>query len=51
MGVGHLIRCLALAQAWKLRGGRVVVLTHAEVPALVQRLRDDGVELQPLQAT
>ena len=51
MGVGHVMRCLALAQAWKLRGGRVVVLTHAQVPALVQRLRDDGVELQPLQAT
>ena len=27
MGVGHVMRCLALAQAWKLRGGRVLVLS------------------------
>jgi UDP-2,4-diacetamido-2,4,6-trideoxy-beta-L-altropyranose hydrolase len=50
MGVGHVMRCLALAQAWKLRGGRVVLLTHAEAPALIQRLRDEGLELQPLLA-
>lgn len=49
MGVGHVMRCLALAQAWKLRGGDVVLLTHVEAPALLQRLRDEGLELQPLQ--
>ncbi len=50
MGVGHMMRCLALAEAWKLRGGLVVVLTHAEAPALLQRLREGGLEVQPLQA-
>ena len=50
MGVGHMMRCLALAEAWKLRGGLVVVLTHAEAPALLQRFRDAGLEVQPLQA-
>jgi len=50
MGVGHVMRCLALAHAWKLRGGRVVLLTHTEAPALVQRLREGVLELQHLQA-
>lgn len=43
-GTGHVMRCLALAQGWKDRGGTVTFFTHATLPlALEQRLRDEGI--------
>lgn len=49
MGIGHVMRCLALAQAWKKRGGEVVIYTHAEAPALVERLQQEGLTIVKLQ--
>ncbi|MBE2267254.1 MAG: UDP-2,4-diacetamido-2,4,6-trideoxy-beta-L-altropyranose hydrolase [Anaerolinea sp.] len=38
IGYGHVMRCLALAQAWQDRGGEVLFLAHELPPALRQRL-------------
>lgn len=48
MGTGHLMRCLALAQAWKDEGGRVVFITACQSEALLQRLRDEGFDVHTL---
>src|ERR1035438_4860894 len=42
IGTGHVMRCLALAQAWQDAGGRAV-FAMAEIPeALLQRLTFEG---------
>jgi len=45
IGTGHLMRCLALAQAWQDTGGRAVFLMATEVPALEYRLHSEGMEV------
>jgi len=45
IGTGHLMRCLALAQAWQDAGGRAVFLMATEVPALKSRLHSEGMEV------
>ncbi|HTY43239.1 MAG TPA: UDP-2,4-diacetamido-2,4,6-trideoxy-beta-L-altropyranose hydrolase [Thermoanaerobaculia bacterium] len=48
IGIGHAMRCLALAQAWKELGG-AVVFTFAAMPAdLQERFRAEGFGLAPL---
>lgn len=42
IGTGHLMRCLALAQAWKDAGGEVVFITACQSDDLLQRLREEG---------
>jgi len=42
IGTGHLMRCLALAQAWQDASGRVVFLMATESPPLDARLRTEG---------
>lgn len=49
MGIGHVMRCLALAQAWQKRGGEVVIYTHAEAPALLERLQQEGLTIIKLR--
>ena len=39
MGTGHLMRCLALGQAWKDRGGEAVFATHAESEKLLEKIK------------
>ena len=41
IGTGHLMRCLALAQAWKDDGGKVLFITACQGEALLQRLREE----------
>jgi len=48
IGTGHLMRCLALAQAWQLDGGQVVFLSHCESDALRQRIINEGIEFIPI---
>jgi UDP-2,4-diacetamido-2,4,6-trideoxy-beta-L-altropyranose hydrolase len=45
IGTGHVMRCLALAQAWQDEGGRVVFATIDLGSALEQRLRLEGIEI------
>ncbi len=41
-GTGHVMRCLALAQAWQEAGGDVYFLTAFKLPAIETRLTDEG---------
>lgn len=45
MGSGHVMRCLALAQAWQDAGGSCLFLMAESTPALKARLREEGVEV------
>ena len=46
MGTGHVMRCLALAQAWQDRGGTASFVA-AEMPqSLRNRLAEEGVSIQ-----
>lgn len=48
IGTGHVMRCLALAQAWQRQGGSVLFVM-AEVPAPLQaRLQSEGMAVQSL---
>jgi UDP-2,4-diacetamido-2,4,6-trideoxy-beta-L-altropyranose hydrolase len=52
MGTGHVMRCLALAQAWQTDGGEVYFCTHQNFPiALTQRLSTEGMTRIEIQAT
>ena len=48
MGTGHLMRCLALAQAWKDTGGRVTFITACQNKNLLQRLKEADFDLHAL---
>src|SRR3954470_21006433 len=45
MGAGHIMRCLALSKAWQDSGGRVTFASAAMMPALEQRLQNEGCEV------
>ena len=47
-GTGHVMRCLALVQAWSERGGAAVFLTHCDNQALRDRIHAAGAEILPL---
>jgi UDP-2,4-diacetamido-2,4,6-trideoxy-beta-L-altropyranose hydrolase len=42
IGGGHVMRCLALAQAWQEEGGRALFAATTIAPALKARLAEDG---------
>jgi len=50
LGTGHVMRCLALAQAWQDAGGRAIFVTAMEAPGLQRRLNLEGLEVLPLAA-
>ena len=45
MGTGHVMRCLALAQAWQAEGGAVDFLMATSAPGLEARLQQEGFEV------
>ena len=45
MGVGHIMRCLALAQTWQDAGGEVLFVLVSSVPTLESRLKAEGLEV------
>ena len=50
IGSGHVMRCLALAQAYSEPGRRALFATDGSVPALEGRLREGNVEILTLDA-
>lgn len=45
IGAGHVMRCLALAQAWQDSGGRAMFAMNACREAMRSRLRSEGIEV------
>ena len=50
IGTGHLMRCLALAQAWKDRGGAAIFLSYCSNKAVLARHKEEGFLLHLLDA-
>lgn len=48
IGTGHLMRCLALAQAWRASGGTVVFLGQCRSSSLCTRIQLAGIDFIPL---
>lgn len=46
IGTGHLLRCLALAQAWH---GRVLFLSYCESSFLKKRVKEEGFKILPVK--
>jgi UDP-2,4-diacetamido-2,4,6-trideoxy-beta-L-altropyranose hydrolase len=51
MGTGHLMRCLALAQAWQAQDGQAVFITACDSARLLKRLQDEGFQFIHLEET
>ncbi len=51
IATGHVMRCLALAQAWQDAGGNVVFAMAESTPAIDARLRSEGVEIVQLDVS
>lgn len=48
VGVGHLMRSLTLARAWTAAGGRAVMISSTDNPALVERIQSGGISVMRL---
>ncbi len=51
MGAGHVMRCIALGQAFKNKGGRVHFLTGCQNPSLLSRLAKEGFEVSSVSGS
>ncbi len=49
-GTGHVMRCLALAQAWREAGGTVSFAQAQSLPSLLARLEHEEIPVLPLEA-
>ena len=50
MGTGHVMRMIALAQAWRQSGGNAVFVSADITPPLDQRIRDEGFGMERIKA-
>jgi UDP-2,4-diacetamido-2,4,6-trideoxy-beta-L-altropyranose hydrolase len=50
IGTGHVMRCLALAQAWQDAGGQAIFVMVMDIPALTQRLETEGMHVLRIKA-
>jgi UDP-2,4-diacetamido-2,4,6-trideoxy-beta-L-altropyranose hydrolase len=48
IGTGHVMRCLALAEAWRDEGGEAVFICHYGSDAIEKRIRQKGFDILPL---
>ena len=44
-GTGHVMRCVALAEAWRRGGGAVHFITRQPAPKLAERIQSAGAQL------
>ncbi|MGA9977249.1 MAG: UDP-2,4-diacetamido-2,4,6-trideoxy-beta-L-altropyranose hydrolase [Candidatus Sulfotelmatobacter sp.] len=51
MGTGHVMRCLALAQAWQDSGGRAIFAMSGTTSAVTERLQSESCEVRAVSAT
>ena len=51
IGTGHIMRCLALAQAWQCKGGKVVFAMVDSTPSIERRLSGEGMEFVRLDSS
>jgi len=51
MGTGHVMRCLALAQAWQDSGGLAVFAMAETTPSLERRLQQEEIEVESISAS
>jgi UDP-2,4-diacetamido-2,4,6-trideoxy-beta-L-altropyranose hydrolase len=49
IGTGHIMRCIALAQAWLDKGGKVIFLSHCDSETLRHRIINEGFDLIPIE--
>jgi len=49
IGTGHVMRCIALGQAWKANGGNVLFASYCESDVLRSRLNEEGFSYIPIQ--
>ena len=50
MGTGHVMRCLALAQAWQDQGGEAIFAMAQWTPGILKRLQDAGFHVESVNA-
>ena len=48
-GTGHVMRCVALAEAWRAQGGRAIFISRCDSAALRARIETSGAVLVPLE--
>jgi UDP-2,4-diacetamido-2,4,6-trideoxy-beta-L-altropyranose hydrolase len=51
IGTGHVMRCLALAQAWQDLGGRAIFAMAESTPALAARLHSESCDVVSVEAS
>ena len=51
IGTGHIVRCLALAEQFKVSGGDVTFVSHCESDFLIDQILSVGCEFIPLTCT
>jgi UDP-2,4-diacetamido-2,4,6-trideoxy-beta-L-altropyranose hydrolase len=51
MGIGHVMRCLALAQAWQDTGGEAAFVMAMKAPIIENRLRSEGIGVHNVEVT
>jgi UDP-2,4-diacetamido-2,4,6-trideoxy-beta-L-altropyranose hydrolase len=49
IGTGHILRCLALAQAWQTRGGVATFISYCQNRTLSNRIIDEGFNFVPVE--
>lgn len=50
IGTGHIMRCIALAQAWQDQGGEVTFISHCESEVLRERILKEGFQIITIEA-
>lgn len=49
IGAGHVMRCLALAQAWASNGNSVILVGRITIPWICERLRTEQIDVEFLE--